>query len=220
MTKHIEDYIKNIYKLQGERTKVTTSSIADALNVSAASVTDMIKKLSERSLINYKPYRGVELTRSGRKMALRTLRRHRLWEMFLVDFLGYTWDEVHDEAEKLEHIMSEDLEDRIDKALGYPKHDPHGHPIPSKNGEIVEDDHPSLADLHINDNGIVTRVSDVSQALLKHIASLGIQIRTRIEVLDVVEFDGSRRVRVHGNNNEVYISRQVARNIFVEVDEL
>ncbi len=217
MSTHVEDYIKNIYKLQGEHTKVTTSAIADVLNVSAASVTDMIKKLSDRSLIKYMPYQGVELTRSGRKMALRTLRRHRLWEMFLVEFLNFTWDEVHDEAEKLEHIMSEDLEERIDKALGYPKHDPHGHAIPSKNGEIVEDDHPSLADLDINSSGTVVRVNDVSQALLKHIASIGIQIQSQIKVLDIVEFDGSMRVRIH--NDEVYVSRQVARNIFIEVDE-
>ncbi len=217
MSTHVEDYIKNIYKLQNDRDKVTTSSLADALNVSAASVTDMIKKLSDRSLINYMPYRGVELTRSGKKMALRTLRRHRLWEMFLVEFLDYTWDEVHDEAEKLEHIMSEDLEERIDKALGYPKHDPHGHPIPTKNGEMVEDDHPSLADLKVNDSGIVIRVNDASQSLLKHMASIGIQIQSPVKVLDIVEFDGSMLVQIL--ENDVYVSRQVARNIFVDIEE-
>jgi len=217
MSTHVEDYIKNIYKLQTDRDKVTTSSLADALNVSAASVTDMIKKLSDRSLINYMPYQGVELTRSGKKMALRTLRRHRLWEMFLVEFLDYTWDEVHDEAEKLEHIMSEDLEERIDKALGYPKHDPHGHPIPTKNGEIVEDDHPSLADLKVNDSGIVIRVNDASQSLLKHMASIGIQIQSPVKVLDIVEFDGSMLVQIL--ENDVYVSRQVARNIFVDIEE-
>ncbi len=217
MSTHVEDYIKNIYKLQNDRDKVTTSSLADALNVSAASVTDMIKKLSDRSLINYMPYQGVELTRSGKKMALRTLRRHRLWEMFLVEFLDYTWDEVHDEAEKLEHIMSEDLEERIDKALGYPKHDPHGHPIPTKNGEIVEDDHPSLADLKVNDSGIVIRVNDASQSLLKHMASIGIQIQSPVKVLDIVEFDGSMLVQIL--ENDVYVSRQVARNIFVDIEE-
>lgn len=216
MSTHVEDYIKNIYKLQGEREKVTTSSIADALSVSAASVTDMIKKLSDRSLIKYMPYQGVELTHSGRKMALQTLRRHRLWEMFLVEFLSYTWDEVHDEAEKLEHIMSEDLEMRIEKALGYPKHDPHGHPIPSRDGEIVEDNHPSLADLKVNDSGTVIRVNDPSQSLLKHITSIGIRIQSKIKVLDIVEFDGSMQIRLQ--NEDVYISRQVARNIFIELD--
>lgn len=216
MSTHVEDYIKNIYKLQNDRDKVTTSSLADALHVSAASVTDMIKKLSDRSLIKYMPYQGVELTKGGRKMALRTLRRHRLWEMFLVEFLGYTWDEVHDEAEKLEHIMSEDLEARIDKALGYPKHDPHGHPIPTKSGEIVEDDHPSLADLKINNSGMVIRVNDASQSLLKHMASIGIQIQSPVKVLDIVEFDGSMLVQIQ--ENDVYVSRQVARNIFIEMD--
>ncbi len=216
MSIHVEDYIKNIYKLQSDQDKVTTSSLADALNVSAASVTDMIKKLSERSLIKYMPYQGVELTRRGRIMALRTLRRHRLWEMFLVEYLDYTWDEVHDEAEKLEHIMSEDLEARIDKALGFPKHDPHGHPIPTKNGEIIEDDHPSLAELKINDTGRVVRVNDVSQSLLKYMASMGIQINWRIKVLEIVEFDGSMRVQV--NSTESFVSRQVARNIFIEED--
>lgn len=215
MSTHVEDYIKNIYKLQGEREKVTTSSIADALRVSAASVTDMIKKLSDRSLIKYMPYQGVELTRSGRKMALRTLRRHRLWEMFLVEFLSYTWDEVHDEAEKLEHIMSEDLEMRIEEALGYPKHDPHGHPIPTRDGEIVEDDHPSLAELELYDRGTVIRVNDLSQSLLKHITSLGIRIQSQIKVLDIVEFDGSMQILI--DDNTVFVSRHVARNIFVDI---
>jgi DtxR family transcriptional regulator, Mn-dependent transcriptional regulator len=218
MSIQVEDYIKNIYKLQNEREKVSTSALADALSVSAASVTDMIKKLSGRSLIKYMPYRGVELTRSGRKMALRTLRRHRLWEMFLVEYLGYTWDEVHDEAEKLEHIMSEDLEARIDKALGCPKHDPHGHPIPASDGEIIEDDHPSLAELTSNDTGTVVRVNDASQSLLQHMASIGIRIKSRIKVLKVVEFDGSMLVCFDDKKEEIYISRQVARNIFVELD--
>lgn len=218
MSTHVEDYIKNIYKLQGERERVTTSSLADALNVSAASVTDMIKKLSDRNLIKYKPYQGVELTRNGRKLALKTLRRHRLWEMFLVEFLGYTWDEVHNEAEKLEHIMSEDLEQRIDKALGYPKHDPHGHPIPTPDGEIVEDKHPALAELKENDSGTVVRVNDASQSLLQHMASIGIRIKSRITVLQVVEFDGSLLVRLNDSNEKMYISRQVARNIFIELD--
>jgi DtxR family transcriptional regulator, Mn-dependent transcriptional regulator len=215
MSTHVEDYIKNIYKLQGEREKVTTSSIADALKVSAASVTDMVKKLSDRNLIKYMPYQGVELTKRGRTMALRTLRRHRLWEMFLVEFLNYTWDEVHDEAENLEHIMSEDLEARIDKALGFPTHDPHGHPIPTIEGEIVEDDHPSLAELEAGSGGMVVRVNDRSQSLLQHMASIGIRMQTTVTVLKKVEFDGSVLVRADGM--EVYVSRQVARNIFIDI---
>jgi DtxR family transcriptional regulator, Mn-dependent transcriptional regulator len=215
MSVNIEDYIKNIYKLQSEREKVSTSSIADALRVSSASVTDMVKKLSERDLINYRPYKGVELTASGRRMALRTLRRHRLWEMFLVEYLHYRWDEVHEEAEKLEHNMSADLEARIDKALGYPKHDPHGHPIPTQGGEIVEEDHPQLADLKVNDSGTVVRVNDTSPSLLKHMATIGIRIQSPVTVLEIVEFDGSMRILVQ--DNEVFVSRQVARNIFVEL---
>ncbi len=214
MSTHIEDYIKNIYKLHEEMDKVSTSSLAGALNISAASVTDMIRKLSDRGLIRYEPYQGVELTDRGRTMALQTLRRHRLWEMFLVDFLGYTWDEVHEEAEKLEHITSENLEDRIDMALGYPTHDPHGHPIPTKNGEIVEDDHPSLADLGFDENGVVVRVHDTSPSLLQHMTTLGIRIGSRVTVLEIVEFDGSMRLRV--DSDEVFVSRQVARNIFVD----
>jgi DtxR family transcriptional regulator, Mn-dependent transcriptional regulator len=216
MSSQIEDYIKNIYKLQSESDRVSTSSLADALNVSAASVTDMMKKLSDRDLIKYKPYKGVELTGSGRQMALHTLRRHRLWEIFLTDFLGYTWDEVHDEAEKLEHITSQDLEDRLDKALGYPTHDPHGHPIPTRDGVLIEDSNPSLAELGENDRGRVIRVNDVSPSLLKHMAHLGITISSEIEVLQIVEFDGSMQVKL--DTKEVYISRQVARNIFIEVE--
>jgi DtxR family transcriptional regulator, Mn-dependent transcriptional regulator len=216
MSSQIEDYIKNIYKLQADSDRVSTSSLADALNVSAASVTDMMKKLSDRDLIKYKPYKGVELTRSGRKMALHTLRRHRLWEMFLVDFLGYTWDEVHEEAEKLEHITSQDLEDRIDKALGFPTHDPHGHPIPTRDGIIIEDSNPSLAELDEHEKGRIIRVNDISPSLLKHMAQLGITINSDIEVLQIVEFDGSMQILL--NASEIYISRQVARNIFVELN--
>ncbi len=215
MSSQIEDYIKNIYRLQSERDRVSTSSLADALNVSAASVTDMVKRLSDRDLIKYRPYRGVELTKSGRTMALHTIRRHRLWEMFLVDFLGYTWDEVHDEAEKLEHITSPDLEDRLDKALGYPTHDPHGHPIPTREGVIIEDSNPSLAELKVRERGKIVRVNDLSQSLLKHMAHLGITIGSEVEVLLIVEFDGSMQIVL--SDKVVYISKQVARNIFIEI---
>ena len=143
-----EDYIKGIYHLQVDRDNVPTSVLAKHLRIADGSVTDMLKKLSGKNLINYEPYRGVNLTPAGRKLALTLLRRHRLWEMFLVEFLSYTWDEVHDEAEKFEHVISEELERRLDKVLGYPKVDPHGDPIPTEEGNLHVQSTAALGDCH------------------------------------------------------------------------
>ena len=159
-TQSVEDYIKSIFKLESSGEKVTTSALARHLGVGDGSVTDMVKKLSERKLIHYEPYQGVRLTESGRRMAMKTVRRHRLWEMFLVKYLGYSWDEIHDEAERLEHATSDELERRIDKALGRPKFDPHGDPIPSASGELPYPKAGRLDDAAEGASVTIVRVSD------------------------------------------------------------
>ncbi len=209
-----EDYIKNIYKLQKAGMKVTTSALAASLDLSDPSITDMIKKLSEKGYVSYAPYQGVELTRSGRRMALKILRRHRLWEMYLVKFLGFSWDQIHDEAEKLEHVTSEALEQKLDEALGYPGVDPHGDPIPSAEGELEQADYAPLAQFTAGDVVRVLRVSDSDPGILQHASRLGIRLNAKITIRDKKAFDGSMTVRVGAKQQ--FMSQQMTESIFVE----
>jgi DtxR family Mn-dependent transcriptional regulator len=209
-----EDYIKAIYKLESKIEKVTTSALAAELDVADASITDMIKKLSLKGLLKYKRYQGVELTTTGRKMALSILRRHRLWEMFLVKFLGYSWDEVHDEAERLEHVTSDGLEQRLDDALGSPTVDPHGDPIPNKRGDIARSLDRPLADCAVGDLVRISRVSDESSAMLKHVSAIGLRLNGKLTVLEKKTFDGSMLVKV--GTKEHFVSKNIAQAIFVQ----
>ena len=209
-----EDYIKAIYKLEGRGEKATTSALAAILDVADASITDMIKKLSEKGFVHYERYQGVDLTPSGKKMALSILRRHRLWEMFLTKFLGYSWDKVHDEAERLEHVTSDALELALDVALGCPAFDPHGDEIPTVNGELRQRVSRSLALHNAGDVVRVLRVSDEDSEILQHAASLGIALNSRITVKQKMNFDGSLMVKI--GKKEHFMSRQVADSIFVE----
>lgn len=209
-----EDYIKGIYKLQRKGRKVLTSDLARHLGIGDGSVTGMVKKLSSRRLIQYTPYRGVSLTEAGKKLALQMVRRHRLWEMFLVKFLGYRWDEIHDEAERLEHVTSAEMEHRLDKALGHPKVDPHGDPIPSSLGEFEGIDAASLSEFGEGDVVTIVRVSDEEPDILQHVAKLGITLNRRITVRKKQTFDGSLKVRV--GSRERFISQRVANAIFAK----
>lgn len=211
---NIEDYIKGVYKLESGGKKATTSALAKLLSVGDGSVTEMLRKLSDKQLIHYKPYQGVGLTEHGRRMALKILRRHRLWEMFLAQFLGYTWDEVHQQAERLEHITSDELERRLDKALGYPKVDPHGDPIPSADGELDHPEYTSLMTCEAGDVVKVLRVSDDEPQILQHATRLGVGLNTRITVREKMDFDGSMTIKV--GTKQQFISREVAGAIFVE----
>jgi DtxR family transcriptional regulator, Mn-dependent transcriptional regulator len=213
-TQSKEDYIKSIFILQKENESVATSILAKHLGIGDGSVTGMMKKLSEKQLINYEPYQGVTLTPSGRRLALKMIRRHRLWEMFLVKFLGYTWDEIHNEAEALEHVMSDDLEERIDKVLGFPKVDPHGDPIPTSTGELTEITYKNLSDCDEGDVGIVVRVKDESQEVLKYMTKLGLSLNKKIVVTQKIQFDGSVIVEIDGR--EVALSEKLAKSIFVQ----
>ncbi len=212
-----EDYIKSIYRLEGEHQTVLTTSLAKHLGIGAGSVTDMLKKLSDKNLIHYEPYRGVKLTTKGKRLALKMVRRHRLWEMFLVTFLNYRWDEVHDEAERLEHETSDDLEERIDKALGFPKVDPHGDPIPTANGELVEYSYNSLAECKVGDEGSIVRVSDDSPEVLKLLTKLGIGLNISIRVTQIVKYDGSVMIKL--GNREIPLSPVMAKSIFIDITE-
>ncbi len=208
-----EDYIKNIYKLQKTGTKVTTSELAANMELSDPSVTDMVKKLSEKGYVSYEKYQGVMLTKAGKRMALKIVRRHRLWEMYLAKFLGFSWDRVHDEAERLEHVTSDELEASLDKALGYPTGDPHGDPIPTAEGDLDVTEYTPLAHCDAGDVVEVLRVSDESPAILQHASKLGIRLNGKITVRDRKDFDGSLVVKVGAKQH--FLSKQVAEAIFV-----
>jgi DtxR family Mn-dependent transcriptional regulator len=209
-----EDYVKGIYTLKKEGKSVATSALAKHLSIGDGSVTDMLKRLSGKNLIHYTPYQGVVLTESGERLAMKMMRRHRLWEMFLVKFLSYSWHEVHDEAERLEHVTSDELERRLDELLGFPTHDPHGDPIPSADGAMPALNHICLDECSPGGMQTIVRVSDESPELLRYLIEIGIELKKKIRILRRIEFDGSVIVRI--GTREVTLSPQIARTIFVE----
>ncbi len=210
-----ENYIKTIYQLgkYGVHT-VSTNSIADALETKASSVTDMMKKLAEKGYVNYKKYQGVSLTVKGKKTAAEIVRKHRLWEVFLVKKLNFLWDEVHEIAEQLEHIKSEKLIDELDKLLDYPTHDPHGDPIPDKSGDIKKTDKILLFNLADNAKGVCVGVKDTSSAFLKYLDKHKIALGSEITVLSREDFDDSMVIKI--GDTSISISQTVANNLFVE----
>jgi DtxR family Mn-dependent transcriptional regulator len=209
-----EDYVKAIYRLEREGEKVTTSALAGRLQLADASVTDMVKKLSGKGLLHYKRYQGVGLTARGKHVALKIVRRHRLWEMYLVKFLGFSWDQVHDEAERLEHVTSDELERRLDTALGFPTTDPHGDPIPRVSGELDHPKYRALTECDAGDVVRVLRVSDDDSQMLQHAAQLGIELNKKLVVREKRSFDGSMVVKV--GLKQQFISKEVAQAIFVQ----
>ena len=210
-----ENYLKTIYHLAEETDgSVSTNSIADSLNTKAASVTDMIKKLSVKGVISYKKYHGVHVSDTGKKEALKVIRKHRLWETFLVDKLKFNWDEVHDVAEQLEHIKSPLLIQRLDEFLGYPKYDPHGDPIPDEHGEFKAKPQVPIQSCKIGQVGIIVMVKDSSTAFLQYLDKIGAYIGAKIKVLDKVEFDGSMELQID-NKRTVFISKEVSENIWI-----
>lgn len=212
-TQAAEDYLKTIYDLARTEERVTTSALAERLGVAPASATGMIKKLAAMRLLTHEPYRGVRLTEAGRRIALEVIRHHRLIERYLHEALGVPWDRVHDEAEKMEHVLSEDLEARMDEALGFPTTDPHGAPIPTPDLRIAEQDHPPLATLEAGQAAVVAEVSDHDPELLRYVGSLGLYPETPFEVLAVAPFEGPLTVRVGGEERTV--GREAARFILV-----
>src|ERR1700746_2645875 len=200
-----ENYLKAIYKLiEHNRLSVSTNSIAEKMNTKAASVTDMLKKLSDKKLINYQKYQGVTLSSKGEKVALTIIRKHRLWEMFLVEKLDFKWDEVHDLAEQLEHINSEKLIAQIDKFLNYPKVDPHGDPIPDAQGKLQIQRSKTLPNFKKNDQLIMTGVVDHTAAFLQYLDKTGIALGNEIKIKNIVDFDRSLCIVIN-KKNSVYI---------------
>lgn len=197
----MEDYLKVIYKLQTADDKVTTQAIAEELNVQSPSVTNMVKRLAELNLLEHTPYRGVALTASGEKAALEVLRHHRLLELYLAEALGYSWDEVHEEADRLEHSISEEFEARIDRMLGYPTTDPHGDPIPTREGEIQASSDLRLSDFEVGDTVVIERVCDRDPEKLRYLGQLGLYPGTELTILERYPFDGPIRIQVDGEEH-------------------
>jgi DtxR family Mn-dependent transcriptional regulator len=216
MTLSEENYLKAIYHLTiVSNADVSTNSIAEMMETKASSVTDMLKKLSEKELVHYIKYQGVSLTDQGKLAAKMIVRKHRLWEVFLVDKLDFSWDEVHDIAEQLEHIKSEKLINKLDDFLGNPTEDPHGDPIPNSKGEIVKIDKQLLSELAINQKGICVGVKDTSSDFLQYLDKQGISLGATIVVLSKESFDLSLAIKV--KDQELTISNKIASNLFVKV---
>jgi DtxR family Mn-dependent transcriptional regulator len=212
-----ENYLKAIYHLERqEGTAVSTNAVAEKIQTKASSVTDMIKKLSDKNLVNYKKYQGVSLTKTGTITAINIVRKHRLWEVFLVDKLNFTWDEVHDVAEQLEHIKSPKLIDELDAFLQFPTHDPHGDPIPDKDGNILKLDKVILSKVGINNSCICVGVNDSSTEFLKYLDKHQISLGSQIKVLAKEPFDESMTILI--NKEELNISKTVSNNLFVKTN--
>jgi DtxR family Mn-dependent transcriptional regulator len=210
-----ENYLKAIFSIELSNAKtVSTTLIAENLSTKASSVTDMIKKLADKNLVNYEKYKGVKLTSEGKKIALNIVRRHRLWEVFLVEKLNYNWDEVHDLAEQLEHIKSNTLIDKLDKLLGFPTHDPHGDPIPDKNGIIEHHKNIMLSSISIGETCVILGIKDSSTEFLQFLDKHSLQINSEITILDKFDFDNSMNVQFT-NGNPLILSEKVSSNIFV-----
>ena len=213
-----ENYLKAIYTLKhlSSESEVSTNQISEHLKNKAATVTDMLKRLAEKKLINYIPYQGVKLTEKGKRTAIKVIRKHRLWEVFLVDKLKFKWDEVHEIAEQLEHIDSDELIMRLDEFLGRPKFDPHGDPIPDANGQLN-----TLKALPLNQHKakgifIFVGVCEHSKSFLQHLTAIGLKIGDTLKVEELNEFDNSFKVKINKNNSQ-FFSDKVASNLLVEL---
>ncbi len=211
-----ENYIKAIWRLQQSDSNVTTNELSAELHTKPASVTDMLKRLKEKKILNYEPYYGVKLNAEGKKIALGIIRRHRLWEYFLVDKLNFEWDAVHAIAEELEHVSSPELIKRLDDFLGNPKADPHGDPIPDSNGRMEAMSNISLHQLKEQQQAIVTAVGDQSSNLLEMLKQKKISIGTKVEIKQRFLYDGSVEIKIR-NQPLTTLSEQLSKNIFVKL---
>ncbi len=215
LSKSEENYLKAIFHLSTTNNKIiSTSAIAQQLNTKASSVTDMVKKLSDKQLVSYVKYQGVSLTEAGAVIAVNVIRKHRLWEVMLVEKLNFSWDEVHEVAEQLEHIQSKKLVNEIDAFLGFPKHDPHGDPIPDEHGNINFLEKSLLSSIGLNQIVICIGVKDTSSDFLRYLDKQKISLGKKIIVLDKEAFDNSMRIQI--DNCVFTISQQIANNIYVK----
>ena len=213
LSQSVEDYLKAIYKLETEEKGASTTRIAEALDVSSASATNMVKRLSKMGLVNYQSYKGASLTASGRKIALEIIRHHRLLELYLLEVMGYSWDEVHDEAEKLEHHISEQFEDKIAELLDNPTHDPHGDPIPTKEGIMPEMETESLVNAEEGHHYLVSRVKNQDPELLRYLEKIGLLPGANLMIKDKGPFRGPITLTVE--DNEQVLGHEVAEHILI-----
>lgn len=212
-----ENYLKAIYHLEHQsKAAVSTNAIADAMDTKPSSVTDMVQKLAEKKLLSYRKYKGTSLTEFGRKTAANVIRRHRLWEVFLVEKLKFHWDEVHEIAEQLEHVHSEELITRLDKFLGSPDFDPHGDPIPDKDGNVKPTEKKLLSELDKNQRGVCVGVKESDSAFLQYLDKKNITIGTKISVLGKEFFDGSMVIQV--GRDQFFISKKIAENLYIQTN--
>lgn len=210
-----QDYLKCVFTLEDEGARASTKAVAERLGVSAASATNMLKKLGVTGLVTYLPYKGAELTDAGRKIALEVVRHHRLLETYLAEALGVPWDRVHEEAEVLEHVLSEELEDRIAARLGHPTADPHGHPIPAKDLTLPDSSEQVLWAVEVGSEVEVERVSDSMAEALRHLAQLGIRPGSQVTVVDRGPVDGPLFVTVSGAEDVHALSRELSEAVWV-----
>ena len=209
-----ENYLKTIFHLQTKDENVTTNELAEKLQAKPASITDMMKKLKTRKLVNYQPYQGFRLTPEGKKVALSIIRRHRLWEYFLAEKLKFNWDEVHEIAEQMEHVSSKKLIDKLDEYLGYPKFDPHGDPIPDTNGKMETGKQVNLSELPVDKPAKVCFIANQTELLMEHLDQKKINIGASIVVQRKFSYDDSLEIKL--DNKLLTISGQLAKNIFVK----
>ena len=216
LSQAVEDYLKAVFEVQRDHGKVATTVLAERMGVTPASATGMIKKLAGLKLVRHNPYQGVVLTRAGEKVALEVLRHHRLLELYLAEALGYTWDRVHEEADRLEHVISEEFEDKIFEALGRPTLDPHGEPIPAKDGRMPAADHEPLSELQPGVSAVIRQVSKSNPEMLRYLGARGLIPEAAVEVVEKAPFEGPLTVRT-GDSSHV-LGRRLASHIRVEVN--
>ncbi len=215
LTAPVEDYLKAIYSIEQAGDAAGTNEIATRLSIAAPSVSGMVRRLADQGLVSYERYRGVRLTAAGRRAALKTIRRHRVVEAYLAKALGYPWDRVHEEAERLEHAASDELVDRMAAAIGEPVTDPHGHPIPTREGTIDETPHQTLADLATGQRSRVKRVSDEDGELLRYLARIGVRPGVIITIAERAPFEGPISLRIA--KAQVQVGPALASRVMVEV---
>ena len=218
LSQSVEDYLKVIYQLETEGPGATTNNIAEMMEVSSASVTNMLKRLARLNLIEHTSYKGAKLTEAGCKIALEILRHHRLLELYLKEIMGYGWDEVHEEAEKLEHHISEQFEDKIAELLNYPTHDPHGDPIPTKDGIMPKMALLPLTDASINNQYIIGRVRDQEPELLRYFEKIGVIPGVQIRIIDKAPFNGPILVKLE--DVEKTIGFNIAEQVYLVEQEI
>lgn len=208
-----EDYLKNIYHINEEGKKVNTGNLAAVLSVSPASVSEMVSKLSEQGWIENTPYHGFKLTKEGEKISINLIRKHRLLEVFLQQHLNYEWDEVHAEAERLEHVTSDMFINKLEEYLGFPKFDPHGDPIPDRHGKVELTNYNLLSSAEAGKDYVIAKVNDTSNEILKYLSKIGLKLNAKFYLAERITFDGSLLISFNGEKH--LLSRMMSEQIFV-----